>query len=60
MTDKSELVTFKDLNAELSRYQKRVDYQSIMQDISGLRPIEKFAIAGMLLASLKVILKGLI
>jgi hypothetical protein len=60
MTDKSDVVTFKDLNAELSRYQKRVSYDSIMQDISTLRPVEKFAIAGMLLESLKVILKGLL
>lgn len=60
MTDRSEFVTFKDLNAELSRYQRKVNYQSIMDDISNLRPVEKFALAGMLLASLKVILKGLI
>lgn len=55
-----EYVTFKDLNAELSHYQRRVSYQSVMEDIQKLSTVERFALAGILIASLKVILKGLL
>lgn len=56
----SEFVTFKDLNAELSKYQRRVSYKSMMDDIEKMGPLERFALAGMLIATLKVILRGLL
>lgn len=56
MSDLSNYVTFKDLNAELSGYQPKVNLASLLVEVDRLKAGEKLALALVLLGAAKTIL----
>ncbi len=54
--DTSQFVTFKDLNAELSRYQPKISYATFLNEVDKLTAGQKFALVLVLLGAAKTIL----